>query len=75
MDIQHTFGKRLRELRLEKNLSQEALASDADIDRAYLSSLENGKENIGIKTMEKVMKALGVSFSEFFGDKLFNKTT
>ncbi len=71
MDIQYIFGRRVRELRLEKKLSQEALASDADIDRAYLSSLENGKENISIRTMEKIIKALGASFPEFFGNKIF----
>ena len=71
MDIQEKFGKRVRELRLKKNLSQEALSIDADIERAYVSHLESGRRNISIKNMEKIMKALGVSFSDFFGDKSF----
>jgi transcriptional regulator with XRE-family HTH domain len=71
MDIQRKFGKRLKELRVEKKLSQETLAIDSDIDRAYISHIENGEKNLSIKHMEKILKALGVSFSEFFGDKSF----
>lgn len=71
MDIQQKFGRRVRELRLEKKLSQETLAIDADVERAYVSHLESGRRNISIKNMEKIIEALGVSFSEFFGDKSF----
>lgn len=71
MDIQKKFGKRVKELRNEKKISQEALAFDADVERAYVSHLENGRRNISIKNMEKVLNALGVSFSEFFNNKTF----
>ena len=71
MDIQKKFGRRVRELRVEKKISQEALAFDADIERAYVSHLENGRRNISIKNMEKVINALGVSFSEFYNNKTF----
>jgi transcriptional regulator with XRE-family HTH domain len=71
MEIQKKFGKRVKELRLEKKLSQESLAFDADIERGYLSHLESGERNVSIKNMEKILKALDVSFSEFFGNKIF----
>ena len=71
MEIQKKFGKRVKELRLEKKLSQEALAIDADVERSYLSHLESGERNVSIKNMEKILKALDVSFSEFFGNKSF----
>lgn len=71
MDIQKKIGKRVKELRLEKKLSQEALAIDANKERAYISHLESGKRNISIKNMEKIIDALGVSFSEFFSNKTF----
>lgn len=71
MDIQKKFGRRVKELRNEKKISQEALAFDADIERAYVSHLENGRRNISIKNMEKVIAALGVSFADFFGNKSF----
>jgi transcriptional regulator with XRE-family HTH domain len=71
MDAQKKFGKRVKELRKLKDLSQEGLAFDADVERAYISHLESGRRNISIKQMEKILKALGVSFSEFFGNKAF----
>jgi transcriptional regulator with XRE-family HTH domain len=71
MDIQLKIGKRVKELRIEKKLSQEALAIDANVERAYVSHLESGRRNISIKNMEKILDALGVSFAEFFGDKTF----
>jgi transcriptional regulator with XRE-family HTH domain len=71
MDIQKKFGKRVKELRIAKKLSQEALAIDANVERAYVSHLESGRRNISIKNMEKIIDALGVSFNEFFGNKTF----
>jgi transcriptional regulator with XRE-family HTH domain len=71
MDIQKKFGKRVKELRIAKKLSQEALAIDANVERAYVSHLESGRRNISIKNMEKIINALGSSFNEFFGNKTF----
>lgn len=71
MDIQKKFGRRVKELRTEKKISQETLAFDADIERAYVSHLENGRRNISIKNMEKILNALGVSFADFFETKSF----
>jgi transcriptional regulator with XRE-family HTH domain len=71
MDIQKKFGRRVKELRTEKKLSQEGLAFDADVERAYVSHLESGRRNISIKNMEKILKALDVSFAEFFANKSF----
>ncbi len=73
MKIEKKFGARVKELRLKKKLSQEALAHEAGIDRTYMTSVENGKRNISIQNIEKIIKALGVSFSEFFNDKGFKK--
>ena len=73
MKIETKFGARVKELRLKKNLSQEALAHEADIDRTYMTSVENGKRNISIQNIEKIIKALGVSFAEFFNDNGFKK--
>lgn len=66
MDIQKKFGERVREIRHQKGLSQEALAFDASLDRTYMTSVENGRRNISIKNIEKIIKALGVSFEDFF---------
>jgi len=71
MDIQKQFGLRVKELRHKIGISQEALAFKAGIDRTYMTSVENGKRNVSIKNIEKIIKALEVSFSEFFNSPLF----
>jgi transcriptional regulator with XRE-family HTH domain len=71
MDIKVSFGLRVRELRKSKGISQEGIAFDADIDRTYMNSVENGKRNISLKNIEKILKALDVSFSEFFNSNYF----
>jgi len=71
MDIKISFGLRVRELRKAKGISQESLAFDADIDRTYMNSVENGKRNVSIMNVEKILQALDVSFSEFFNSSYF----
>lgn len=63
-DEKETFGKRLRELRLARSLSQEALADLAHLDRTYVSGCERGKRNISLENMHKLARALGVHPSE-----------
>lgn len=58
------FGKRLRELRLERGLSQEKLGELAGLDRTYISSAEAGRRNVSLKTIYKLAEALGVEASE-----------
>ena len=57
MDIKKRFGKKVRQLRLEKGLSQEALAFAAELDRTYIPSIEKGERNVSITVMEKLAKA------------------
>ncbi len=54
------FGQRLRELRLERGLSQEKLGELAGLDRTYISSAEAGRRNVSLKTIHKLADALGV---------------
>lgn len=72
MDIQQKVGKRIRELRNQKKLSQEAFADLAGIDRTYLNSVENGRRNISIKNIEKIAIAFEISISSFFNDEIFS---
>lgn len=64
--ITEIIGHRIRKLRIEQELSQEKLALKADIDRTYLAGAEQGKRNISVKSLNKIIKALGVSFEDFF---------
>ena len=66
--IKTLVGARIRELRNQKDLSQEKLAFIADIDRTYIASVEAGKRNISIINLEKIIKALDTTFCEFFKD-------
>ncbi len=64
MDIQQKFGDRIKKLRLEKSLSQEALALAAELDRTYLPSIEKGKRNVSLAVAKKIANALGMTLSE-----------
>ncbi len=66
--IKQKVGSRIRELRTAAGLSQEKLALAADIDRTYIASVENGKRNISIVNLEKIVKALNCTFAIFFQD-------
>ena len=48
MNIKQKIGKKLKEFRLEKKLSQETLAHLADLDRTYIPDIEKGERNISI---------------------------
>ncbi|SFV36569.1 DNA-binding transcriptional regulator, XRE-family HTH domain [Devosia crocina] len=54
------FGKRVREVRHERGWTQEQLAFEAGVKRAYLSEVENGQRNVSLDVVEKLAKALGV---------------
>ncbi len=51
MRLEKAFGQILRELREAKDLSQEALAFEAELDRTYISLLERGHRQPTLKTL------------------------
>lgn len=72
MNIQTTIGLRIKEIRTEKNLTQEAVAFKAEIDRTFMNHVENGKRNVSIETLEKLIcNGLEISFQDFFNDTSF----
>ncbi|MBK7040690.1 MAG: helix-turn-helix transcriptional regulator [Bacteroidetes bacterium] len=73
MNIQTTIGLRIKEIRTEKNLTQEAVAFKAEIDRTFMNHVENGKRNVSVETLEKILcNGLDMNFHEFFCNGLFN---
>lgn len=58
------FGERVRQMRKEKGLSQEALADLAGIDRSYMGHIERGDQNITLTKIYQISEALGVSVSD-----------
>ncbi len=63
------FGRRLRALRLERKLSQEALADLAGIHRTYVGSVERGERNIALDNINALADALGVSPGSLVDDR------
>ena len=69
MDIKTKIGLRIKEIRTEKELTQEAVAFKAEIDRTFMNHVENGRRNVSVQSLEKIINGLEVSFKEFFGDE------
>lgn len=64
MNINERFGKRIKEVRKAKGLSQEKLANLAEVDRTYLPEVERGERNISLVVAEKIANALGEKLSK-----------
>ncbi|SHI05144.1 helix-turn-helix domain-containing protein [Bradyrhizobium erythrophlei] len=66
MDLRQLFATNLRRLRHERRVSQEQLAHDAEVDRAYLSRVERAATYVGLEIIEKLATILEVDPAEFF---------
>ena len=55
------FGKRVRELRMERGFSQERLAELSDLRRNYIGGVERGERNIGLLNIVRLAHALRVT--------------
>jgi transcriptional regulator with XRE-family HTH domain len=64
--ITDDFGNRIKNLRMEKGLSQEKFALSIDMDRTYYASVEKGKRNISIINIEKIAKGLEINLETLF---------
>lgn len=53
-------------IRDERGYTQAQLADFALLAREHLSELENGRKEVGIRTLERLVEALGSTFSDFF---------
>lgn len=70
-NIKQKIGERIKEVRVEKKLSQEAVALNAGIERSFMTHIENGRRNVSVETLEKVLTGLEISFSDFFNSNFF----
>ena len=63
------IGERLKRLRMVNSLTQEELASRADLTKGYISQLENDATSPSIATLKDILDVFGVSMQEFFSEK------
>ncbi len=62
------FGRRLREIRKERGLTQEALAESADLSGNYISDLELGLKVPSLTILVRLSQALGVATPDLVRD-------
>jgi len=58
-------GERIASIRKEKDLTQEEVCTELEMDKPYLSSIENGRQNPTLLTLLKLAEAMGVEVKEF----------
>jgi transcriptional regulator with XRE-family HTH domain len=68
MDVRRVVGRNLKRARLERGLSQEALAHDAQIAPSFLSQIENGIRSPTITKLQDLATTLRIPIVEFFAE-------
>jgi transcriptional regulator with XRE-family HTH domain len=66
MDLRELFGGNLKRLRHQRGMSQDDLSGAAEMDRSYLSEIENGRYYVSLKVIGRLADALKVEPVEFF---------
>ncbi len=67
------IGDKIRNLRLENNLTQSELANRCDLTKGFISQLEADLTSPSLSTLEDILSCLGSSFREFFHDEKSEK--
>lgn len=73
LDPKMRVGLRIKELKAELGMSQEAFAYSIEMSRTYFAEVETGKRNVSIENIDRIARGLGVSLKEFFNSDLFVK--
>lgn len=61
MDIRVVFARNLKHYRQARGLTQAALAASMDVDRAHVSAMERGQQNVTLQTLQRVAAHLDVA--------------
>ena len=65
-DVKKRFGLVIKKWRGKTGISQDELAWRAELHRTYVSDIERGARNPSLQSIERLAKALNVSFSTLF---------
>ena len=68
--IRDDVGRKLRDLRKARNLTQSDLASRIGIQQSDLCRMENGQYRVGLETLVKILRECKITFSEFFQEEM-----
>jgi transcriptional regulator with XRE-family HTH domain len=71
MKIQVKIGKRIKELRDKKKLTQEELAKKSKLNRTFIIHVEKGRRNLSVQSLESILKGLKIPFRKFFKKDIF----
>lgn len=64
MNESEKLGKNLKRIRTVKGISQGQIGRTIEVDKSFISNIENGKTNPTLSTIAKIAKAVGVSVGE-----------
>lgn len=62
------IGRKIKQYRLQLDLTQEELAQRTELTKGYISQLENDLCSPSISTLEDILNILGVTLEEFFAE-------
>ena len=69
MDIRVVFASNLKHYRQARGLTQAALAAAIDVDRAHVSAMERGQQNVTLQTLERVAAHLDVAPAQLIEER------
>lgn len=64
--LQNRIGKRIRDIRISKGVSQSQLAPMTSMTKSYMSEIEAGKKNLTLRTLQKIATSLGITLEDIF---------
>ena len=67
-NVRSIVAANIKQLRYERNLSQELLAAKAGLHRTYIGAVERGERNISIENVAKIAETLGCSIKDLFNE-------
>ncbi|MEC2020203.1 MULTISPECIES: helix-turn-helix domain-containing protein [Bacillus] len=69
----NALGRKIKQLRVEKDWSQERLGFKSNLDRTYIGGIERGERNLTVLNLKKIADALEVSVSDILVEESNNK--
>ena len=63
------IGKKIKEIRLDKKLTQEYVAETADVNTSHISNIENNRVKVSLSTLVQICNALDVTVDYILSDE------